>query len=139
MRRRLIGVALAMPTGGLLGVAAWLSPSGGGLGTHQQLGLPECGWVTRMDLPCPTCGMTTAFAHSADGNLVAAFVTQPFGTLLAVVTAATLVAALWTAWSGTAVFGLLVNRWVTARIGWISGGLLLLAWGYKIATHRGWI
>ena len=82
--RRLIALAIAAAAASVLGVAAYLEPSPAGLGTHSQLlNLPSCGWIAAMDIPCPTCGMTTAFSHVADGNLLAAVITQPLGALLA--------------------------------------------------------
>jgi hypothetical protein len=121
----------------VLGLAAWMQPAAAGIGTHEQIGLPECGWIVTMDLPCPTCGMTTAFAHAADGNLLASVATQPFGGLLAIATAVSFIAATLTLITGTGLFTQLAGRWWTTRTPWAIAALLVLAWGWKIATHRG--
>lgn len=70
----------------VLALAATLSPNPAGHGTHTQLAswMTPCAWPAVFGIPCPTCGMTTAFAHAADGNVVAALRTQPFGGLLAI-------------------------------------------------------
>ncbi len=117
----------------LLAVAAWLSPSADGHGTHTQLKMPTCSWVTTFDKPCPTCGMTTAFAHAADGHLIASAQVQPAGALLAVATAS----AFWTLLH-TAVFGSRISRlfrplWTTRWITAAAAGLVI-AWIYKIIT-----
>lgn len=117
----------------VLVVAARLAPSADGHGTHEQLGMPRCSWVVAFDKPCPTCGMTTAFAHAAEGDLLASAHVQPAGMLLAVGAAG----AFWVL-GHTAVFGSRAARlfrplW-TPR--WIAGGAaaLVLAWGYKFVT-----
>lgn len=133
---RLIGLAVAVPALALLTLAAFLSPSSGGLGTHEQLGLPPCGWVAMMDIPCPTCGMTTAFAHAADGNLLASFRTQPMGAALALATAIACVTGFWVAATGAAVGPWLRRLW-GPRTGWIVAAAIVVAWAYKIIAHRG--
>lgn len=137
LRRRLVAALVVLAAGSLLSVAAWMQPASGGLGTHEQLGLPECGWILTMNLPCPTCGMTTAFAHAADGNLLSSLVTQPMGAVLAVGTAMAFVAALITLVTGSGLFVGLAGRWWTTRTPWAIAGLLLIAWAWKMATHRG--
>ena len=137
-RRRLIAGAVAIPCATVLGLAAYLTPSSDGHGTHEQLNLPECGWITMADLPCPSCGMTTAFAHAANGNLIASFLTQPMGALLAVVTAMTLIVSVYIVATGSkiaSVFGQFLGRSTI----WYSAGFAALAWGYKILSHRGMI
>ena len=129
-RRAAAAVVLAAAIGPLL-LAAWLAPSQRGHGTHEQLGLAPCGLMERTGVPCPSCGMTTAFAHAADGDIVAAVVTQPFGALLALATAAVAVSALWVLATDFPVEQYLrAVRW--GRLGWLALGLLLAAWGYKI-------
>jgi len=137
LRRRLVAALAVLASGTLLGLAAWMQPASEGLGTHEQLGLPECGWILTMNLPCPTCGMTTAFAHAADGDLRSSLVTQPMGAMLALGTAVMFVAALITLVSGTGVFVQLAGRSWTTRTPWAIAGLLLIAWAWKMATHRG--
>lgn len=136
-RRRLLAAPVAAGTGGVLGLAAWLEPASAGLGTHEQIGLPECGWILSMDLPCATCGMTTAFAHAADGHLLASLAAQPFGALLAVATAAAFLAAVVTLVSGSGVLLMIAGRWWTTRTPWVLGVMLIAAWAWKIARHRG--
>lgn len=135
--RRLIGGAVALPAAGILGIAAYLEPSPAGLGTHSQLvNLPPCGWIVTMDLPCPTCGMTTAFAHAAEGQLLAAFLTQPLGGVLAVVTAMVLLVGSYVALTGTPIAGLFGRLW-SPGAAWAIGGFAAAAWIYKILSYKG--
>jgi hypothetical protein len=134
--RRVVALLISFGAAVLLGVATWLTPSGAGLGTHEQLNLPQCGWITMMNVPCPTCGMTTAFAHAADGNLVASFITQPLGCILALVTAMTLILAMYVAITGSAIAGELGRLW-RPRTGWVLASIVVVAWLYKVSTHRG--
>lgn len=124
------GIGLAV-----LVVAWFLQPSSDGLGTHQQLGLPMCGWIASADMPCPTCGMTTAFSHAAHGDLLSSFVTQPAGMVLALGTAIVVVAAAWTAITGSMLAPFLATM-VGPRIGWVLGILLAFGWVWKIMDHR---
>ncbi len=127
-----------MATGGLLVVSALLTPAEGGLGTHQQLFSQPCGWITAADCPCPTCGMTTAFAHAADGDLVASFATQPMGALLAVATAMTFLLSVFVALTGSRVAGRLTRLW-KPRMVWVIAALVLGSWFYKIIWYKGWL
>lgn len=120
----------------VLGVAWFLQPSTDGLGTHQQLGLPMCGWIAAADMPCPTCGMTTAFSHAAHGDLLSSFLTQPAGMVLALGTAIVVVAASWTAVTGSMLAPFLATM-IGPRIGWVLGILLAFGWVWKIMDHRG--
>jgi hypothetical protein len=127
---------VALVASAVLTIAWILVPSEAGLGTHRQLGMPPCNWIVAADMPCPTCGMTTSFSHAAHGDLPASFRTQPMGAVLAVVTAATVLVAGWTAVTGSMLapfFTSLFGR----RLVWISIAMLLLAWGWKIMDHRG--
>lgn len=136
--RRLIGGGVALAAAAVLGAAAWLEPSPAGLGTHEQLFLPPCSWIVLMDLPCPTCGMSTAFAHAADGNLVAAFVAQPMGGAAAIVAAIALLAGAHTAatgWRGGELFARLWGR----RAAWVIGAGLAGSWVYKVIAWKGWV
>jgi hypothetical protein len=134
--RRIVGAAIAVPAAAVLFLAAWLTPSSAGLGTHEQMGLPACGWVTLMDIPCPTCGMTTSFSHAADGNLWQSFLTQPVGFVLAMITAMALLCGVYVMFTGSTLLSLVAQR-CSARLGWIAGGCLLIAWIYKIVSHKG--
>ncbi len=67
----------------LFALAATLAPNTSGMGTHEQLGLPACGVVRMWGIRCPTCGMTTAWAHTAKGQLRQALAANVAGTLLA--------------------------------------------------------
>ena len=132
---RLVGAGVAVGAAAVLGLAAWLDPSPEGLGTHSQLNLPPCGWILTMDLPCPTCGMTTAFAHAADGNLVASFVTQPMGAVLAVATAIALLLGTYTVATGSRVATLFGRLW-GRRAAWLLGTAFAAAWVYKIVAYK---
>lgn len=134
--RRLIGTAVAICSAGLLALAAYLQPSATGLGTHAQLTRVQCGWIVLMDTPCPTCGMTTAFAHAADGHLLAALAAQPLGALLAVATAMALLIGVYVAATGSRV-GAMFGRLWGPRAAWVLGGLVVSAWIYKIIIYKG--
>ncbi|WP_218932074.1 DUF2752 domain-containing protein [Adhaeretor mobilis] len=73
-----LGVLLTV----LLVVASRLTPDDRGFGTHEQLGLAGCWVQATVGWLCPACGMTTAWAQTLDGNLVAALGTNLGGTLL---------------------------------------------------------
>ncbi len=83
----------------VLSVATCLTPDPHGYGTHQQIHLPPiagvtfrlppCAFHSLTGLPCPTCGMTTAFAHGIRGQFREAFLAQPFGLVLFILTVAT--------------------------------------------------
>ncbi len=64
---------------------AGVRPDGRGHGTHEQFGMEPCGWPLVYGVPCPTCGCTTAAAQVVHGDVLGAFVTQPFGAAVAVV------------------------------------------------------
>ena len=134
--RRLIAGIIALGTGAVLVTAAVLRPAGEGVGTHEQLGLPGCSWITLLGIPCPTCGMTTSFAHAANGNLLDAVVTQPFGALLAIITAMAFLVSIYIVMTGSTIGGIVLQR-LSGRFWVIMGGLLLLAWVYKIMTFEG--
>jgi hypothetical protein len=118
---------------GLLLVASRLDPSPAGHGTHTQLGLPACGWAMALGRPCPTCGMTTAFAWAVRGRLVASFLAQPMGMLLALGTAAGFWAGLYISCTGSQL-GAVFGRMVTPRVLWILAALAGAAWAYKWVT-----
>lgn len=130
---RATAAATATACLGVLGIAASLTPNAAGHGTHTRLGLPDCSWVVWFDKPCMTCGMTTAFSNAAHGNWLTAVESQPAGLLLCLVTAMTFWLALHVAIFGSALSGL-TGRILNPRVIWISVGVLILAWGYKLAT-----
>ena len=134
--RRMVALLVLLGSGGVLGLAAWLTPVGEGLGTHEQIGMPPCGWIMLMDMPCPTCGMTTSFSHAADGDFVSSFVAQPLGMVLAIATAMAFLVSLWTLLSGQHVERMLRRLWFR-RAGWWLVAIVLVAWGYKILSYRG--
>ncbi len=120
----------------VLGLAAWTTPDAAGHGTHVQLGLPDCAWAQAFDKPCATCGMTTSFAYATHGNLLGSVKAQPFGFLLAVVTAAGVWGAGHVAVTGSMI-GTAAARLLNARVLWGSIALLLGAWVYKFFTWTG--
>lgn len=136
--RRLLAAVVGSGCAAVLGIAAWLTPSPTGMGTHQQLGLPACGWISMMDMPCPTCGMTTAFSHAAHGQFWKSFLSQPMGFLLAMATAMTLLVCVHTLITGSRLPRIFLKLW-SVRSGWTLAGLIVAAWAYKIASHKGWI
>ena len=133
---RLVSAIVFTASFGLLLVAAWLQPDTAGHGTHTQLGLPPCGFYAATQLPCASCGMTTAFSYTADGNLLAAFMTQPAGAVMAIATAMLAVVSCYTLVTGISLVPLGKMIW---RPRWaIALGVLLLAsWAYTIAIAMG--
>lgn len=120
----------------LLGVL--VDPDPRGYGTHEALGLAPCLFVELWDLPCPGCGVTTAVTHAGRGELVASFLTQPFGCALAV---GAMVMGVWAPWVhlrggdlGFELQKLLVGR--GARWGTWLGVLVIGAWVYKAWSMR---
>jgi hypothetical protein len=133
MQVRIWCLFLLLGSGGMLGIGMWLRPDAHGTGTHQQLGLPPCGWYETWGFPCMTCGCTTAVSHFAHGQLLASFITQPFGFTVALVAAIlvplTLIGVVTGKWRGPSMFTL---NWYWRY--WLYGGLtiLLAAWVYKV-------
>ncbi len=121
---------------GLLAVlvlAARLRPASEGIGTHESLGLPSCSFHSVAGTPCPTCGMTTAFAHAADANPLAAIAAQPMGALLALAAATGFWLCLHIAATGSMLGGV-VERLLGTRVLWIGFAGIAGAWLYKIAS-----
>ena len=133
IEQRVIAAGVAVMLLTLLGVARWLEPDPSGVGTHTQLGLPPTFVMEHLGTPCPFCGMTTAWAHTMDADLPTAFLTQPAGTLfallaiLAVPLALVMAATGWRPqWLGSA----FTNRW-----GWRTAvGILMAGWVYKLSS-----
>jgi len=130
---RVAAALVCLACAGIIGLAAWLHPAGTGHGTHTQLGLPACPWPASVGGPCPTCGMTTSFAFAAHGQFGRSFTTQPFGFVLALLTAAAFWAGLHIAATGSPA-GRMYARLMRPRALWVLTGLALAAWGYKWAT-----
>ncbi|MEM0914087.1 MAG: DUF2752 domain-containing protein [Planctomycetota bacterium] len=135
VQRRLIAAAVATGAATVLGLAAWVSPAREGYGTHTQLGLPPCGFELATGLPCATCGMTTSFAHAAEGNFLASFLTQPAGFVLAVLTAVALIVGTLIAITGADPRPL--RKLWSVKTVVAMGGLLIAAWCYKLAVTLG--
>lgn len=81
---RLILVAVALVSLGLLITAATLEPDSRGFGTHQQMGLPPCTFMQVFGMRCPSCGMTTSWTLMLHGNVIASVRANAGGALLAV-------------------------------------------------------
>lgn len=115
----------------LLIVAANLTPDASGMGTHSQLGLAPCGFLDRTGVPCATCGMTTSFALAADGRLIASFINQPAGALLALLTAIVALLSGYASFKGLSLFPLLGVFWRPMTI--VAFGVIVIAaWVYRI-------
>ncbi|MBL1215879.1 MAG: DUF2752 domain-containing protein [Planctomycetes bacterium] len=128
---RLVALAVSIGALSMMAVAAWLSPNARGMGTHCELGLPPCYWESNLDFPCPTCGMTTAFAHAADGHFIKAFLVQPMGLLLALLTVMAFWVALVVTLTGSRIGQSMVLFWRPATV-WGLGFLTLISWLYTI-------
>lgn len=129
--RRILAGVIGLIALSVLIVAALLQPAADGFGTHTSMGMKPCSLLERTGVPCPTCGMTTSFAHAADGNLLDAFLTQPAGALLALITAITVLVCTYIIITGANLSiwlqPLLRPRLIIALI-----GFALIAWIYKI-------
>lgn len=132
---RIVAALAGLALLAMLVVGAWLVPSAKGHSTHEQLGMPACGFLAATGRPCPTCGMTTAVSLAVHREPIRAFITQPFGALLAVGASI----GFWGCFH-VAVFGSRLGRvaepLLRPRILWIAGGLLSLSWIYKLVTWR---
>lgn len=133
-RVRLIAGVILTAVASVEVIAAWLSPDGSGMGTHCQLGLPPCAMVLIAGIPCPTCGMTTAFAHTIRGQLLAAAQAQPFGFLMAVAAWGVAAASAYSLATGHRVE---INWYRIAphRAALACTALFAAAWGYKVLVH----
>ncbi len=125
---------LAAPLG-LACLGLLTTPDSRGHGTHEQLGLMPCASIELLGVPCPGCGVTTATSLFAHGRFVEAFVTQPFGFLLAL---AAPLAALWAVvvhLRGGDLFA--CRRLLFRRRLWaVVCALALAAWVWKIMLLR---
>lgn len=133
---RLYAAAIAVAAGAILLLAASITPSPEGVGTHRELGLPPCGFLLMTQMPCPTCGMTTAFAHTVRGEIVAAGRAQVAGLVAALVVVIVLLVSL-----GVVVTGRVpVLNWYRIPPMWCVGGGLVLfvaAWAVKMLLTLG--
>lgn len=118
---------------GVLAVAAWLDPSERGHGTHTQMGLPPCSWAVWFDKPCLTCGMTTSFSHAGEAQWITAFLTQPAGAVMGLMTAAAFWFAAHSAVTGSRIGSMTAWLLRPRTIAVLVGGLLA-AWVYKILS-----
>ncbi|MBB6428693.1 hypothetical protein HNQ40_000499 [Algisphaera agarilytica] len=125
---RLIALVIFAPALAVLLTASSLTANDEGIGTHTQLGLAPCGFKSSTGLPCATCGMTTSFTHAADGHLLTAFVTQPAGAVLAVLTAMVVLVSGWSLASGMSLVPIGIALWrprvIITMIALILGGWL---------------
>lgn len=136
LQRRLIALLLLVSSMSVLLLALWMHPSSGGVGTHEQLGLPACGLLQSTGVPCATCGMTTSFALAAHGQLIASFINQPGGAVLAIVTAMVAVAGAYTLVTGISLWPMVAPMVRPSLFIW-AGVFFALAWLYKIAAVTG--
>jgi len=84
--QRFASAVVALLSGVLLSVSAWLEPAAAGHGTHEQLGLEPCTFLAVTDLPCPMCGATTTFSLMAELRWFEGVMNQPFAALLFLLT-----------------------------------------------------
>ena len=131
---RIVGIAGLVICLSLLIVARSLSPADKGYGTHEALGLQPCGFKTVTGIPCMTCGMTTAFSHTTRGQFVSAFIVQPAGTLLALITAMLTFVFGWAAIQGMSLkpLGSFIAR---PRVLFSLFGFMLVSWIFEIVRH----
>ena len=117
----------------LLVLGSLLTPSPEGHGTHEQLGLPPCAMMKLTGVPCPGCGVTTAVSHFARGELVRAFLVQPFGVLVGLSMVAVLPLALWGELARRDLGGL-ARRLLSPRWLAVAGAALFASWVYKLVV-----
>ncbi|MCL2701378.1 MAG: DUF2752 domain-containing protein [Phycisphaerae bacterium] len=132
-RFRLRGLAVLLPCLAVLGVSAWLTPDPRGVGTHEQLGLGTCSMLIDRGWPCPGCGLTTAFASTANGQLVAAFQAQAAGPILLAAVVLLAVAAAVELATGR-------DQLRRFRPGWwcVIAPILVILIGWGIKAYIGW-
>jgi hypothetical protein len=132
MTGRLAALVLACGALAVLWTAATIVPAESGMGTHMQLGMQPCGFLQQTGWPCAACGMTTSFSHFVRGQLLTSFFTQPFGFVLALLTAAFFWCAAYCGITGRASYRLLKIIPLRAHL-WIWIPLAFAAWFWKIA------
>lgn len=133
---RAVAATIAAAAAALTIALARVAPDPRGHGTHEQLGMPACGWPLHYGIPCPTCGCTTAACRIVHGDLLGAFVVQPFGAALMLAVLLVGAHAVACLVRGRSFVDLLV-RLPFWRI--VAGAvvLLLAAWGYKVLVWAG--
>lgn len=136
---RLPAFVVFLVSAGVLAVALLLTPNTrDGVGTHKALGLPACGLYETTGIPCATCGMTTSFSLAAHGHLMDAFINQPAGALLALLTAMAAVVSGYALLTGMSLVPIGLMLW-RPRVVVVGIGILLIAWVYKIVVLNGWL
>jgi len=128
----IVAVTAFTLTGFLLSV----QPDGRGHGTHEAFGMERCGWPEVYGYPCPTCGCTTAACQLVHGDVLGAFVTQPFGAMIALLGLLAGVHASLCLLRGRSFVDMLV-RVPFWRIVVVMILLLFAAWGYKALVWQG--
>ncbi len=128
---RVVSAPLALGSGAVLALSAWLEPNPLGHSTHTALGLGQCSFLAISGYPCPMCGMTTSFALFAHLHPIDAVVNQPFSAVMFGITAL--------------VFGVSAAEVVAPRERWARLGGRLAPWeatlatGFLIAMGLGWL
>lgn len=130
---RIVLAAASAVAAAMLALALAIAPDPRGHSTHERLGLPPCGLLVVTGVPCPSCGMTTAFAHAARLEVLAAARAQPVGLLFALATAALAIAGPVAVARGTPLLTLAARR-LPDRVGLQLIGLILAGWAYKVAV-----
>lgn len=133
---RCAALLLAAGCAVLFGLALWMTPDPSGHGTHTQLGLAPCPWTLSANRPCPTCGMTTAFCYAVRGRLLAGFLAQPAGLLVAVAVAAVFWGSLWMGLTGLRsdrLAAAILRPWLL----WPMAAIVAAAWVYKLVSWPG--
>lgn len=74
--------------------------------------------------------MTTAYTHAVHGHMLTAFITQPGGMVLAVMTAAAGILGLYTLVVGLSLGPVVRWLWQPALF-WLFAGLMIASWVYK--------
>ncbi len=131
---RALWLAVGLVPATVLAVARFaVHPDPAGHGTHTQLGLPPCGFLQSTGLPCAGCGMTTAFAHMARGEVVAAAMANPAGVAFFLVAALMVPLGLWGAWRAAPFFDTL-DRFRVDRVLMALTVVAVVSWVARLAA-----
>lgn len=130
---RAVSAFLALGTGTVLGIAAWLTPSAEGHGTHLQLGLSTCSFLQLTGQPCPMCGATTTFTLMAHLRPIDAFINQPFAAGLFLLTVAVFAVSFVEAIDPRGRWGRITDRLAPYEglLATLFLGAMGLGWAYK--------